>query len=354
MKTFFLFTLLLSTLLLIGAGCQNENREQATFLPPAVNELQTQTVPENQKQNVSERAIESTKTAVALYNVADKIEISLRGSLQNPTWSPDGKSILFTRFRNGYNREPADLFSIDLESNSTKTLVSDGSGNVNLPGSVWNPITHKIVFSSSREPHDEIFIIDEDGSSGDEIKITDREDKVAYEPSFSPDGQWVVFESHQLDVEGNGIVTKYKIDGTASYKILTAAAEDCRQPNWSPAGNLVLYQKFAAGQWDIWVMDTDGTNHRKVTRGAGDKTDASFSPDGQWIVYSSNEGGIEYANLFIIPVSGGDPIRVTHGARYDGAPSWSPDGNRIAFESYSGDPDGSVGTTLWIVDVPEH
>jgi len=286
---------------------------------------------------------------------AYKVNISESGSLQNPAWSPDSKSILFTRFRNGYNEEPADLFIIDLVNNSTKTLVSDGSGNINLPGSVWNSITHKIVFSSSREPHDEIFIIDENGNPGDEIKITDREDKVSYEPSFSPDGQWVVFESHKLDVEGNGIITKYKIDGTESYQTLTDIDDDCRQPNWSPAGNLILYQKFADGQWDIWVMNTNGTNHTKVTSGAGDKTDASFSPDGQWIVYSSDEGELEFANLFIIPVSEGNSMRVTyHDDGYDGAPSWSPDGNKIAFESCTGDPDGSVGTTIWIIDVPEH
>jgi len=100
-------------------------------------------------------------------------------------------------------------------------------------------------------------------------------------------------------------------------------------------------------------MNTDGTNHRKVTSGHGDKTDASFSPHGEWIVYSSDEEGIEFANLFIIPFSGGNSIRVTHYGGYDGAPSWSPDGNRIAFESYPADPDGSSGTTIWIIDVPE-
>lgn len=103
----------------------------------------------------------------------------------------------FTRFRNGYNKEPGDLLIINLESKSIKTLVSDGSGNVNLPGSSWNSITHKIVFSSSREPHDEIYIIDENGNPGDEIKVTERENRVAYEPSFSPDGSngttlWII------------------------------------------------------------------------------------------------------------------------------------------------------------------
>jgi len=281
-----------------------------------------------------------------------KINISQTGSLQNPAWSPDGSSILFTRFRSGYNEEPADLFVVKLSDLSLRTLVSDGSGNINLPGSSW--VGNKIVFASTREPHDEVYIIDENGNPGDEIQVTGRSGKVAYEPSLSPDGQWVVFESHILDAEGNGVITKYRIDGTASYQDLTDEGDDCRQPNWSPSGDLILYQKYSAGQWNIWVMSTDGTNKKQVTSGAGDKTDASFSPDVQWILYSSDEGVLEYANLYIIPVAGGNPVRVTtYNGGYDGAPSWSPDGTRIAFESCAGDPDGSAGTSLWIIEVPD-
>lgn len=108
---------------------------------------------------------------------ASTIEINLRGSLQNPAWSPpDGQSILFIRFRGEYNQEPADIFITELENKFPRLLVSDGSGNMNLPGSVWNARTHQIIFSSSREPHNEIFVINEKGNPGDEIKIADRDD----------------------------------------------------------------------------------------------------------------------------------------------------------------------------------
>jgi TolB protein len=283
---------------------------------------------------------------------AQKITISQSGSLQNPAWSPDGSSILFTRFRTRYNKEPADLFIIKLADSSLKTLVSDGSGNINLPGSSW--VGRQIVFSSTREPHDEIYIIDDNGKPGDEIQVTQRSDKVAYEPSLSPDGHWFVFESHILDVEGNGVITKYRVDGTGSYQELTDASDDCRQPNWSPSGDVILYQRYSEGEWNIWVMSIDGSNKKQVTSGIGDKTDASFSPDGKWIVYSSNEGGLDFANIYIIPSFGGTPKRVTnYNKGYDGAPSWSTDGRTIVFESCKGDPDWSAGTNLWVIEVPE-
>lgn len=326
----------LFTIVLINAGC-TANSAHRPGLPEHT------VVPVPATTTISEMQREDG---------AWKVNIQVEGSLQNPAWSPDNDMLLFTRFGDGYNEGPADLIVVELGSRNTRVLSSDGSANVNLPGSCWNPYSEEIVFSSSREPHDEIYTIDDQGGPGDEVQITDRADMVAYEPSFSPDGQWVVFESHPLDVEEHGIITKYRIDGTALYQDLTNPDEDCRQPNWSPTGDKILYQKFVDGLWDIWIMNDDGTNPNKVTNGSGDKTDASFSPDGQWIVYSSNEGGLEFANLFIISVLGGNAIRITNFQGYDGAPSWSPDGKTIAFESYPGEADDSSGTAIWMIEVP--
>lgn len=291
---------------------------------------------------------------------AYRLGIIAKGSIQNPAWSPDNNSIVVTNFLNGYNTDPADLLLFNISQQSSRKLVSNGSANVNLPGSSWNPVTRKIVFSSSREPHDEIYMIDENGASGIEKKITERPDKMAFEPSFSPDGKWIVFESHLVDQEGNGVITKYKSDKSSSYIDLTDSNDDCRQPNWSPTGDLILYQQFTNGQWNIWVMDTLGNNKTKITSGNWNKTDASFSPDGKHIVYSSNERGEKYANLYIIPSVGGASMRVTNSESYDGAPSWSPDGNKISFESSFVDPERPTlwtpadpdGTTIWIINSP--
>jgi TolB protein len=280
---------------------------------------------------------------------AVKLNISLSGSLQNPAFSPDGDAIVFTRFRNGYNEGPADIFTYNLENNIVDTLVMDGSDNVNLPGSSWNSQNESIIFSSSRDPHDEIFIIRDNGNPGDEVQITDRSNYMAYEPTFSPDGEWIVFESHPLDIENQGVIMRHKLDNTVTYQALSDADDDCRQPNWSPAGNYILFQKYENKQWDIWIMKPDGSDKKTVTSGSGDKTDACFTNDGEFIIYSC-DSELEFANIYKISIEGGNPERLTNYEGYDGAPSISSDLSKIAFESYGGDPDDSDGTSIWIME----
>jgi hypothetical protein len=59
----------------------------------------------------------------------------------------------------------------------------------------------------------------------------------------------VVFESHLLEVEENGVITKYRLDGKGSYIALTGTQDDCRQPNWSPINNLIVYEKVHIAGW---------------------------------------------------------------------------------------------------------
>ena len=279
------------------------------------------------------------------------LEIDLEGSLQNPAFSPDGKSIVFTRFQKGYNKGEADLFIYNLETADLKPLISGAGTNVNLPGASWSAMTNAIVFSSERaDNHDEIYMIAANGAAGSEVQITNRSDKQAFEPSFSPDGEWIVFESHPLDEEKQGVITKYKLDGSAGYVDLSDAASNLKQPNWSPDGSLILYQKQEGEAWDIWLMDIDGQNKQRLTSN-GESTDAVFSQDGNWVIYSSGGEDLKQANIFKISVSGGNPQQLTNSKNYDGAPSISPDNMRLAFEGYYKNPEKSRGTKLCVMDL---
>ncbi len=282
-----------------------------------------------------------------------RLNIDLAGSLQNPAFSPDGTAIVFTRFRDGYNRGVADLFIYELESEKLHTLLSDHIGHINLPGSSWNEAKGTIVFASTLDPHDEIFSIPATGTTGDEVQITSRQDLQAFEPTFSPDGQWVVFESHPIDVETRGVITKYEIDGSSGYVELTQSGDDCRQPNWSPAGDRILYQKKENGTWSIWTIDADGGEARKITPQTHSATDAVFSHDGDWIIYSSENDDVDISSIYKVPSEGGSPVRLTSSDAYDGAPSISPDGDVLAFESTDKDPDGSTGTSIWLKELSD-
>src|SRR5258708_35020586 len=81
-------------------------------------------------------------------------------------------------------------------------------------------------------------------------KVTSRSSQMAYEPSFAPDGRSMVFESHEVGNSEHGRITLLEIGGSR-YVELTGSDEDCRQPNWSPRGGFILYQKQVGGRWDI-------------------------------------------------------------------------------------------------------
>jgi TolB protein len=279
-------------------------------------------------------------------------------SAQNPAFSPDGKIILFTIFHQGYNNGPAGLYLLPLTSNVISTLIFDNDqDSVNLPGSCWNDDTNRITFSSDREDTDEIWIISPDGSNP--LRLTHHTSATFfYEPSFSPNGQWIVFEvdNDAPEYKQVGSIWKIRIDGSGLTRLVggPGTGRDDRQPNWSPLVDRILFQRRLVGtdDWNLFTMAPDGSDIQQVTDTPSGDTDASWSPDGKWIVYSTDFGAAPIPNIFVIPAAGGTPVRITYDDIHeDGAPSWSPDGKWIAFESHKNENEDSP-TSLWMIAVP--
>jgi TolB protein len=196
-------------------------------------------------------------------------------------------------------------------------------------------------------------------------QVTHRPRYFSWEPSLSPvlaDGStWIVFESH---TSGNspGEIWKIRTDGTGVTRLTSAHAlhgvtlDDSRQPEWSPRGDKIVFQRYmpGPGTWAVLTMDPEGGHVFNVTGDpVTDDTDPSWSPSGKYIVYSAGGPDIANANLFVIPASGGRRIRATRSTGYDGAPGWSADGATIAFESAPYDPDNAGNTRIWVIAAPK-
>lgn len=277
---------------------------------------------------------------------------------QNPAFAPDTAQMVFTRFNKGYNSGPAGLFLLDLGSGGVKRLTPvEDQDNVNLPGAAWSGAKGRIVFASDRLETDDVWHIAADGT--DLHRITTHSGPPWYiEPSWSPDGRWIVFEADNNvpDDQQQGSVWKVRDDGSGLTVLPDGpgSGSDNRQPNWSPAGGRIVFQRRTAGSedWNLYTMATDGSDIVQVTDSPASDTDASWSPDGACIVYSSDHGELAVPNLFVVSASGGTPTRITYDDTHeDSAPSWSPDGKWIAFESHEGDWESP--TALWRIAVPE-
>ena len=85
---------------------------------------------------------------------------------------------------------------------------------------------------------------------------------------------------------------------------------------------------------DIWVADADGSNPRRLTAHIAQDIVPRFSPDGEWIAFTSDRMGND--DVFVVPVSGGVPRQVTFHTGGDTMLYWTPDGERLIFRTSRG------------------
>lgn len=174
-----------------------------------------------------------------------------------------------------------------------------------------------------------------------------------YHSSFSADGKWVLFTSERNGL-GNSDVYRAKADGSDIHALVTGPSVD-DVPVLSPDGSRVAFVSTRDGyRANVWVLDIKSGKLRNLTGAAGIQGDTagpdsflrpSWSPDGQWLAFSSDrntdwrghdEGkGWEHTqelSVYVIHVDGHGFRRVASKPGYClGSPKWSPDGKRVVF-----------------------
>ncbi len=258
----------------------------------------------------------------------NRLEIHLEGSLQNPAYiSKD--TIVFTQFMDGYNEGESNLYIYNLGSKKLTKLISDTHSNVNLIGNIYSKKNNAIVYSSTKGNHDEIYMIDIDTKK---IKpLTSRQNLQAFEPSIAADADFTVFESHGLEDDSKGIITKFSFI-TQEYSELTSLDDDTRQANVSSDLKYIVYQKLSKEGWSVWMMNIDGRNKQKIT-GEYEATDACFSADNSKIIFSAEMDDEAMSNIYSIDIVSKKLLQLTDDKYYEGAPSIREDSKEIIFES---------------------
>ncbi len=142
-----------------------------------------------------------------------------------------------------------------------------------MPGSCWNAPTNRIAYASEVKGPDSPFLVDPSGAN--RKLVIQRRGRIGIEPTISPDGQWIAFQDGVFDAEGLNSIYKVRVDGSGLER-LTSGNNDT-QPNWSPRGDKIVFQRQPGTRldeerpWDVFTMDVDGGNVFNVTPDADDE-----------------------------------------------------------------------------------
>ncbi len=188
---------------------------------------------------------------------------------------------------------------------------------------VWSPDGTQIVFVNSQNGSLDIYTVNTDGSELTQLTVNSANN---FAPEWSPDGSQIAFFS---DRDGNAEIYLMNTDGTGQINITNHSAHDM-YPTWSPDGTQIAFMSNRDGDFEIFTVNLDGTNLSQITSNTNFDRYPEWSPDGSQIAFASIVGD-EYAQIYIIPVSGGIPTQITESLVDFGDFQWNSNSTSIIY-----------------------
>jgi TolB protein len=169
-----------------------------------------------------------------------------------------------------------------------------------------SPDGKKIIFTSTRDGDLDLYSMDSGGKNVKRLTTELGYDGGAF---FSPDGKQIVYRSYHPKTEAE--IARYK----------QRLAQDLIEPN----------------NFEVWIMNADGTNKRQITKLGAASFAPFFTPDGKRIIFCTNYFATDARkrnfDLALINTDGSGLERVTYSEVFDGFPMFSPDGKKLVFAS---------------------
>lgn len=230
----------------------------------------------------------------------------------NASLSPDGKKVVYVT-TDGNNSE---IYELDIASLKTKQLTKLKK---NLGSPEISPDNKYIIFHyKTGNSNVAVWLMGRDGSNPHELYSSPGKD--AHDATWSADGKQILFAL------GKGENNKlYIMDLNGHDPTVVNNSIDTRgRSDWS-ANNLISFDQGGPFMHDVYIMNTDGSNIKKVSKG-NNSQGASLSPDGMWVAFTAyidvTNQGLNTCEIYIMHTDGSDILRLTDNNYCDYQPRW--------------------------------
>jgi TolB protein len=217
--------------------------------------------------------------SITFDGTAQKQITNYRSLTLAPRWSPDGKWISFTSYRDGN----PDFYIASLRGGAGKKVSSHAG--LNLSGA-WSPDGRKVLLTLSKDGNQEIYAMD--AKSGYMQRLT-YDYAIDVSPVWSPDGKSIAFVSNRA---GSPQIYIMDSDGRNARRVTREGSYNT-SPSWSPKGDRLAYESTVGGVFQIFTINPDGTNPQQITSEGGAHKHPVWSPDGRYLAITVKNGGVD-------------------------------------------------------------
>ena len=237
-------------------------------------------------------------------------------------WSPDGNEIAFVS--SGY--QGGELYIMNANGSNLRQITGYSGTQMDISFD-WSPDNKNLLLASQMKGNVDIYLIDVDSLEVTQVTHTIEIDEI--NPQWSPNGDQIIFTAKYVDKDDADIFLM-DANGT-NLKQLTNSPQYESLPKWSPDGSKVAYQLYESMNYQLWVMDQNGNNQRKLANTfVIDYTfpgDYAWSPDSQKIAFIPSP----YFWVEIVDVVQGKIMQTPGVFEFTNQVRWHPNGKIIAF-----------------------